>query len=307
MIGSRPLMITAFVLMMIAAVGLRLGQGPAAASSQGAAPAPKSAPPQPKGDSAPAPLPRVLVFTKTAAFRHDSIPDGIRAVREIGAGAFEIDATEDAAAFTDDNLTRYRAVVWLSTSGEVLNDEQQAAFERYIRAGGGYAGIHAASDTEYEWPWYGKLVGAYFQTHPPVQSATQTVEVRDHASTRMLPERWMRTDEWYSFRSNPRGTEGIRVLMSLDESTYEPAPATMGADHPIAWYHEFDGGRSWYTGGGHTKESFSEPLFREHLLGGILWAAGLDSSAAPSSKPKATRGATPSATPSAPSDGSLER
>lgn len=237
------------------------------------------------------PPPRLLVFTKTAGFRHESIPDGIRAVRGIGAGRFEVDATEDPAAFTDENLKRYRAVVWLSTTGDVLDDEQQRAFERFIRAGGGYAGIHAASDTEYEWPWYGRLVGAYFQTHPPVQPGVNIVENRDHPSTRMLPERWTRTDEWYSFRTNPRGTKGLRVLMSLDESTYEPAPATMGRDHPIAWCHEFDGGRAWYTGGGHTKESFSEPLFREHLLGGILWAAKLDSPddpapAAPAATPR---------------------
>jgi len=230
-------------------------------------------PPTPPASAAP--LPRVLVFTKTAGFRHESIPDGIRCVREIGAGRFDVDATEDAAAFTPDNLARYRAVVWLSTSGEVLNDDEQRAFEAYIRAGGGYAGIHAASDTEYEWPWYGRLVGAYFKTHPPVQSAVNVVEIRDHASTRMLPARWERTDEWYSFRSNPRGTDGLHVLMSLDESTYAPAPASMGADHPIAWYHDFDGGRAWYTGGGHTSESFAEPLFRAHLLGGILWAAGV--------------------------------
>lgn len=244
------------------------------AAACGAAAPPAESKPAERAGSA-TPLPRVLVFSKTAGFRHDSIPDGIRCVREIGAGRFEVDATEDAAAFTPENLARYRAVVWLSTSGEVLNDDEQRAFEQFIKGGGGYAGIHAASDTEYEWPWYGRLVGAYFKTHPAVQPAVNVVEIRDHASTRMLPARWERTDEWYSFRSNPRGAEGLRVLMSLDESTYAPAAASMGADHPIAWCHDFDGGRAWYTGGGHTSESFSEPLFREHLLGGILWAAGL--------------------------------
>ncbi len=274
MSDSRPLALLLLALSVLAVAALGPGQG-------ATAPSPGSAP-----GSAAAPLPRVLVFSKTAAFRHASIPDGIRAIREIGAGRFEVDATEDPGAFTPENLSRHRAVVWLSTTGDVLNDEQQRAFEAFIRGGGGYAGIHAASDTEYEWPWYGRLVGAYFDTHSTVQPASQRVELRDHPSTRMLPASWKRTDEWYSFKSNPRGTGGIRVLMSLDESTYQPAAAAMGADHPIAWYHEFDGGRAWYTAGGHTSESFSEPLFREHLLGGILWAAGLEaSSTAPASPP----------------------
>jgi len=219
-----------------------------------------------------APPPRVLVFSKTAGFRHTSIPDGIRSLREIAKDHFDVDATEDPSAFTADNLKRYRAVVWLSTTGDVLNEVQQRAFEGFIRAGGGYAGIHAASDTEYEWPWYGRLVGAYFRTHPPVQDAAITVEDRAHLSTKMLPPRWQRRDEWYGFRSNPRALEGMRVLMTLDETTYEPGESAMGGDHPIAWCHEFDGGRAWYTAGGHTSESFDEPLFREHMLGGILWA-----------------------------------
>src|SRR6188768_2478072 len=150
--------------------------------------------------------PRVLVFSKTAAFRHGSIPAGVQAIRELGtANAFAVDATEDAAAFTDENLARYDAVVWLSTTGDVLDAPQQAAFERYIQAGGGYAGVHAASDTEYTWNWYGGLVGAYFSGHPDPQSAT--VEVADHAhpSTKHLPARWTRSDEWYNFQSNPRG------------------------------------------------------------------------------------------------------
>jgi len=220
--------------------------------------------------------PRVLVFSKTAGFRHDSIPDGIRAIRETAEPLFAVDATEDASAFTPENLSRYRAVVWLSTSGDVLDDAQQRAFEQFIRSGRGFVGIHAASDTEYEWPWFGRLVGAYFRTHPPVQQATITVEDRAHASTRMLPPRWQRHDEWYGFRSNPRSLEGMQVLMSLDESTYQPGESAMAGDHPIAWCHAFDGGRSWYTGGGHTTESFEEPLFRAHMRGGILWAMGLD-------------------------------
>ncbi|GIJ26209.1 hypothetical protein Vqi01_13710 [Micromonospora qiuiae] len=216
----------------------------------------------------------VLVFSKTAAFRHDSIPTGIAAIQQLGAAhGFTVDTTEDGAAFTDANLARYQAVIWLSTTGDVLNNEQQAAFERYIQAGGGYAGIHAASDTEYSWAWYGNLVGTYFANHPANQTATVKVEDPAHESTAHLPERWTRYDEWYNFRTNPRGK--VHVLATLDETSYSPGSGAMGHDHPIAWCQDYDGGRSWYTGGGHTRESFAEPEFLEHLLGGIRTAAGV--------------------------------
>jgi cytochrome c len=218
--------------------------------------------------------PRVLVFSKTAGFRHASIPAAVRAIRRLAAtSALRVDATEDPAAFRDSNLRRYRAVVFLMTTGDVLGPPQQAAFERFIRRGGGFAGVHSASDTEYSWPWYGGLVGAYFRSHPPIQRATIRVERSNDPSTAHLPRTWARTDEWYNFARNPRGS--VRVLSSLDESTYWPGADPMGADHPIAWAHTYQGGRAWYTGGGHTEESYSEPLFRRHLLGGIRWAAGL--------------------------------
>ena len=214
---------------------------------------------------------RVLVFSATEGFRHDSIPAGVAAIRALGARhGFAVDATEDAAAFTDRRLGRYAAVVWLSTTGDVLDGAQQAAFRRYIRRGGGYAGVHAAADTEYGWDWYGRLLGARFDRHPEVQPATIRVVDRRHPSTRGLPRRWTRTDEWYDYRAQPR--RGVRVLALLDESTY--AGGSMGARHPIAWCRRFQGGRSWYTGGGHTEASYDEPLFRAHLLGGIRWAAG---------------------------------
>jgi cytochrome c len=218
--------------------------------------------------------PRVLVFSKTAGFRHASIPAAVRAVRTLAAGSgLGVDATEDPAAFSDSNLRRYRAVVFLMTTGDVLDPAQQTAFERFIRGGGGFAGVHSASDTEHTWPWYGGLVGAYFRSHPQIQRATIRVERPSDPSTAHLPRTWARTDEWYNFARNPRGS--VRVLASLDESTYSPGADAMGADHPIAWAHTYQGGRAWYTGGGHTEESYSEPLFRRHLLGGIRWAAGL--------------------------------
>nr|WP_211239716.1 ThuA domain-containing protein [Jiangella gansuensis] len=216
----------------------------------------------------------VLVFSKTAGFRHDSIPAGIAAIEQLGAEHdFDVTATEDAAAFTDENLAQYDVVVWLSTTGDVLNGDQQAAFERYIQAGGGYAGIHSASDTEYDWPWYGELVGAYFASHPANQTATVKVEDPAHPSTDHLDPLWTRYDEWYNYRSNPRGD--VHVLTSLDESSYSPGGGAMGHDHPITWCQDYDGGRSWYTGLGHTQESYSEPEFLELVLGGLETAAGV--------------------------------
>ncbi|MFJ5018549.1 ThuA domain-containing protein [Streptomyces griseoluteus] len=214
---------------------------------------------------------RVLVFSKTAGFRHDSIPDGVAAVQQLGAtDGLTVDATEDATAFTTRNLRRYEAVVFLSTTGDVLNSAQQRAFEGYIRQGGGYVGVHAAADTEYDWPFYGGLAGAWFDSHPAIQPATVVVEDHAHPSTAALPARWERTDEWYNYRSNPR--ERAHVLASLDESSY--SGGTMNGDHPIAWCQSYQGGRAFYTGGGHTRESYADPAFRAHLLGGLRWATG---------------------------------
>jgi type 1 glutamine amidotransferase len=227
-----------------------------------ASPSPSSSPTEPT---------RVLVFTRTAAFRHASIPDAVSAIRRLGEErGLVVDATENASRFTDATLSRYRAVVFLLTSGDVLNDVQQEAFERYIRAGGGYAGVHSASDTEYDWAWYGRLVGAYFKAHPAVQAADVIVEDRAHPSTTGLPARWHRTDEWYNFRTNPRSS--VHVLARLDEATYNGG--TMGSDHPWAWCHTFESGRAWYTAGGHASEAYEDPAFLGHVLGGIGWAAG---------------------------------
>ncbi|MFI7080534.1 ThuA domain-containing protein [Micromonospora sp. NPDC049903] len=212
----------------------------------------------------------VLVFSKTAGFRHDSIAVGTQAIRDLGAAnSFTVTATEDAAAFTTGNLAQYEAVVFLNTTGDVLNATQQTAFESYINAGGGFVGVHAAADTEYGWSFYGNLVGAYFRSHPAIQQATVRVENRAHAATAHLPQNWVRTDEWYDFQTNARS--GARVLATLDESTY--SGGVMGADHPIAWCKTVNSGRSFYTGGGHTQASYAEPAFRAHLLGGIRYAA----------------------------------
>lgn len=217
----------------------------------------------------------VLVFSRTKGYYHESIPSGIAAIQKLGSeNGFQVDTTKDASKFTTANLKQYSAIIFLSTTQDVLNEEQQAAMEGYIRGGGGFVGVHAAADTEYDWPWYNKLVGAYFKSHPNdpnVRKATVNVIDKDHPSTENLPEKWERSDEWYNYKDiNP----DLKVLAKLDEKSYEGGEN--GDNHPIIWYHEYDGGRAFYTGGGHTKESFEDPTFVEHLLGGIEYAMGVE-------------------------------
>ena len=180
-------------------------------------------------------------------------------------------------------------MVFLSTTGDPLNETQQRAFERYIQGGGGYTGIHAAADTEYDWNWYGHLVGGYFLSHPPgTPPASIDVEDRNDHTTRHLPARWDRVDEWYNYRSpdyqdpnvpdgdySPRNG-GVHVLLTMDETTYEEGDGNdpVADDHPISWCQRYEGGRSWYTGLGHTAASFSEEDYLLHILGGIEISAG---------------------------------
>jgi type 1 glutamine amidotransferase len=229
-------------------------------------------PPEPTPATADAPTDqvRVLVLTRTAGFRHRSIEDGVAAIRRLGRRhGFAVDDTADPARIGQ-GLAGYRAVVFLSTTGDLLDPGQQAALERYLRGGGGWVGVHAAADAEYDWPWYGGLVGAWFRRHPAVQRATVLPTPGAAALAGKLPARWERSDEWYDFHANPRGR--VRVLATVDESTYRDGG--MGTDHPIAWCQEYDGGRSWYSAMGHTGESFREPRFLAHLLAGLRYAAG---------------------------------
>jgi type 1 glutamine amidotransferase len=209
----------------------------------------------------------LLVFTKTEGYRHASIPDGVAAMKTMASqNGWTVRHTEEASLFNPDSLSAYRAVVFLSTTGDILNEAQQEAFKSFIQNGGGFVGIHAATDTEYEWPWYGEMVGAYFESHPQIQEARLEVIDKNHPSTDFLPDEWIRTDEWYNFRDiNP----DINVLINLDEDSYEGGEN--GENHPIAWYHEFEGARIFYTGGGHTSESFSSEQFLNHLQGGIAY------------------------------------
>ncbi|WP_235998745.1 ThuA domain-containing protein [Qaidamihabitans albus] len=219
----------------------------------------------------------VLVFSKVTNFYHESIPAGIAAIEQLGAEhGFDVEATDDAAAFTDDNLARFDAVVFNNTnstpqSGDLLDAGQREAFQRYIRGGGGWTGLHAASASERDWAWYEGLVGAIFDYHPAPQVGRVKVLDRAHPSTKDLPELWEQHEEWYNWRANPTGKvhtlAQIKVrdgINGLDE----------GVDHPYSWCQNYDGGRSWFTAGGHAAEKFSDALFLEHLLGGIEWAAG---------------------------------
>lgn len=214
-------------------------------------------------------LKRLLVFSKTAGWRHQSIEAGQTAITELGQqNDVGVTITEDAKMFNPDTLASYSAVIFLNTTGTVFDDNQREAFENYIRDGGGFVGVHSAADTEYDWPWYGELMGAYFANHPPgTPNADVLLEDGGHSSTSMLPEVWNRDDEWYNYQSFE---DHINVLLSLDTDSYEGSDHP--GNHPIAWYHEFDGGRSFYTGMGHTDASFSNELYRGHLWGGIMYA-----------------------------------
>src|SRR5664279_762577 len=211
--------------------------------------------------------PKILVFCKTAGYHHSSIAVGIVAIQKLGAeNKFDVDTSTDATKINPENLKQYKAVVFLSTTGDILNEEQQEAFKKYIEGGGGFMGIHAATDCEYDWPWYGNLVGAYFRGHPAQQTATLNIVDTKNPSTQHLPNPWIRKDEWYSFKWM---TTGLHELIAIDEKSYDLGKIAPMGHHPMAWYHEYDGGRSFYTELGHTEESFADPLYLQHILGGI--------------------------------------
>ncbi len=213
----------------------------------------------------------ILVFSKTAGFRHDSIPVGRKAISDIALDrGWSVTLSEDANLIDSKALKAFDAVVFLSTTGTILDKKQEKALQGFIHSGGGFVGVHAAADCEYNWPWYKDLVGAWFLQHPAQADAVVKVEDTSHSSTQALPNPWKRWDEWYDYRVNPR--PNVHVLASLDQSSYKGSK--MGEDHPIMWYHEFEGGRSWYTGMGHTQDSFRDPIYLKMLSEGIEWACG---------------------------------
>ncbi len=216
----------------------------------------------------------VLVFTKTAGYRHDSISAGVEMVKELGKEAgWTVVQAEDSKEFTQEKLRRFAVVVFLNTTGDVLDRDQESAFEEWAKKGRGFLGIHSAADTEYEWAFYGQLIGAYFKSHPQIQPARIRIEDPKDPCCAHLPKIWERTDEWYCFRANPR--KNVKVLGSLETRSY--SGSTMGDDHPIMWKHEVGRARSFYTGMGHTKETYAEPLFREKIRRAIQWVGRVPS------------------------------
>ncbi len=224
----------------------------------------------------------VLLFSKTAGWHHDSISAGVAAIEALGKlHDFNVFWTEDAhRVFNDKELAKYKVVVFLNTTGDILDDGQKAAFEKFIRAGGGFVGIHSAADTEYHWVWYTRMVGRMFHIHPPVQTAVVQVEDRNFPGMERFPKRFLATDEWYEFQAPL--SDKLHYLLSVDEKSYDPKVVWvdqkregkgMGAFHPISWYQEYEGGRAFYTAMGHLPAVYGDAAFLHHIFGGIYWAA----------------------------------
>jgi type 1 glutamine amidotransferase len=226
--------------------------------------------PQPSEAAAP-PRFDVLAFTEAAGETHASAADGIDALRDIGSrNRFRVTvAGNSAGVFTESNLKRYRAVVFLNTAGDVLNAAEQTAFENYFRDGGGFLGIHSAIVTEPDWQFLTDLLGTR-ATGPAAALDSATIKVADrvHDASKSLPEYWELSDEYYNFTSNVRGFS--HVLATVDETTY--TGGTMGFDHPVAWCKDYQGGRSFYTAVGHA--GYKSDTLRRHLAGAIAWTAG---------------------------------
>jgi len=220
--------------------------------------------------AAPAKTKKILVFAKTNGYHHESIAEGLVAIQKLGMeNKFAVDTTTDSLMISDASLKHYKAVVFLSTTGKVLGEDQEKALQNFMRKGGGWVGIHAAADCEYNWPWYNKLVGGWFKSHPKQQQAKLMVVDKNHLSTKHLPDVWERWDEWYNYRDlNP----DVHVLIKIDETSY--TGGENNNDHPMAWYHDYEGGRAFYTEMGHTKESFVDTVYLQHILGGIKYAMG---------------------------------
>ena len=212
---------------------------------------------------------RILVFSKTEKFRHQSIEAGKKMFLYLGKKYHVIvDTTEDATSFNPEQLKKYNAVVFLNTTGTVFNDEQKNAFRHFIENGGGFVGVHAATDTEYDWPWYNQLSGAYFANHPKPQQVTYHIIDKNFPATKGLPDSLSRLEEIYNFKSLQK--DSLHFLITADEHTY--SGGTMGDFHPAAWYHDFDGGRAFYIAWGHFPETYSESMFQNVIWQGVEWA-----------------------------------
>lgn len=212
--------------------------------------------------------PSVLLFCLTKGYHHASITDGIQAFQKMaGENGFILDTTTNVDFFTSKKLGQYAAVVFLSPTGtNVFNNEQKQALRSYLRQGGGVLGIHAATDFCYEWEWYGQMIGAFFLKHPKIQEAKLHVVLPENEMNLGLPKIWSHKDEWYNFKSV---NSAVKVLIKIDETSY--IGGSMDNNHPVSWYHKFDGGRVFYTALGHTKECYTDPLFLGHVLAGLRW------------------------------------
>jgi uncharacterized protein len=222
---------------------------------------------------------KVFLFTKTAGWHHESIHEGVAAIRKLAErNNFQVDWQENTDFVTEKNLEKYQAIIFLNTTADILNDEQQKAVEKFIQSGKGFVGIHSASDTEYGWPWYTKMVGMMFKIHPEQQTAYLRVLDHNFPGMERFPKKLLWTDEWYEF-SAAKSTD-LKFLVTVDEKTYNPnakwgdnVGKGMGDFHPISWYHPYDGGRAFYTALGHIPATFSDQTFLDHIYGGIYWAA----------------------------------
>ena len=211
----------------------------------------------------------MVVFSKTLGFRHQSIEAGILSIKKLGLeNDFLVDATENSDSLIS-KIQKYDAVIFLSPSGDIFNKIQQEIFKKYIQNGGGFVGIHGATTAEYDWQWYGNMIGAYFDNHPKQQNETIYIVDHNHPATTFLENSWHTFDEWYNFN---KLSKDINILMTLDETSY--TGGKHGNYHPIAWYHNYDGGRVFYTALGHADKSYTDPLFLKHILGGIHYAIG---------------------------------
>ena len=223
---------------------------------------------------------KALLITNTAGWHHDSIEAAVPAMRQL-AKLHDFDLVWPnnlATVMTDKGLADYQVIIFMLTTGDILNDEQQAAVERFVKSGKGFAAIHTGTDTEYDWPWYTAMMGTTFLIHPAVQTATVVVQDRNFPGMDQFAKRSLRTEEWYQFKTPL--PDGFHVLLTVDESTYNPhanwgtkSGDGMGDFHPVSWYHEYDGGRAFQTALGHLPATYSDPVFLHHVYGGIYWAA----------------------------------
>ncbi len=214
---------------------------------------------------------QVLIFTEIEheEYRHSVTPTAVKAIEKLGMQeGFVATVTDDSGIFTNESLSPFRAVIFINNTGDILDNVQREAFQRYIRSGKGVVIIHAGILIADNWPWFGELVGARFVGHPEMQEADVTLIEPDHRASKGLPSQWRHRDEWYNFKATPHG---VTPLVLVDETTYDGG--THGATHPIVWVREYEGGRVFYSAMGHTEESWSDEIFLRHIANGITYTA----------------------------------